>query len=154
MIILSSLKKKCTYKVIYLLVAAHLWFKYDSHWLTQLPDFSNFWVFFYYHNYFRFLTNICLKFYSTKRKKEEKNTIMCKKMGCGKERNELSNLVDSLNLIGCNLLFCINFAWFNGFLPFCKQDSVVSNTNDAHWVFKKKSCCDSVHIMLSFENTL
>lgn len=75
-------------------------------------------------------------------------------MGCGKETNELSNLVDSLNLIGCNLLFCINFAWFNGFLPFCKQDSVVSNTNDAHWVFKKNSCCDSVHIMLSFENTL
>lgn len=75
-------------------------------------------------------------------------------MGCGKETNELSNLVDSLNLIGCNLLFCINFAWFNGFLPFCKQDSVVSNTNDAHWVLKKNSCCDSVHIMLSFENTL
>lgn len=45
---------------------------------------------------------------------------MCKKMGCGKEINEFSNFVDLLNLIGFNLLFCINFVWFNGFLFFCK----------------------------------
>lgn len=120
MIIFLSLKKKCIYKVIYFLVVVYFWFKYDFYWLIQLFDFLNFWVFFYYYNYFCFFINICLKFYFIKRKKEENNIIMCKKMGCGKEINEFSNFVDLLNLIGCNLLFCINFVWFNGVLFFCK----------------------------------